>query len=92
MHYTVYILFSIKYKKIYVGYTSDLINRFHSHNELSKKDWTRSFRPWLIIYCEYFEDITKARKREKELKSGKGREWIWNKIREELESKGFISA
>jgi len=41
---------------IYIGYTSNLINRFHSHNELSKKDWTRNFRPWMVIYCEYFYD------------------------------------
>jgi putative endonuclease len=68
MLYTVYILFSAKYNKIYIGYTSNLINRFYSHNELSKKDWTRSFRPWIVIYCEYFEDKRQAGKREKELK------------------------
>ncbi len=69
MIYTVYILFSTKYNKIYIGYTSDLINRFRSHNELSTKDWTRSFRPWTVIYCEYFENKTQAEKREKQLKS-----------------------
>jgi putative endonuclease len=92
MIYTVYILFSVKYNKIYVGYTSDLINRVHSHNELSSKDWTRSFRPWIVIYCEYFENKVHAAKREKQLKGGKGREWIWNKIKTELNSKEFISA
>jgi putative endonuclease len=92
MVYTVYILFSFKYNKIYVGYTSDLINRFHSHNELGNKDWTRSFRPWIVIYCEYFANKAQAEKREKQLKGGKGREWIWNKIKKELDSNGFISA
>ena len=92
MIYTVYILFSTKHNKIYIGYTSDLINRFHSYNELSTKDWTRSFRPWTVIYCEHFENKTQAEKREKQLKSGKGREWIWNKINAEFLLTGFISA
>ncbi|MFI5186522.1 MAG: GIY-YIG nuclease family protein [Chitinophagales bacterium] len=92
MLYTVYILFSRKHNKIYIGFTSDLINHFHSHNKLSKKDWTRNFRPWVVIYCEYFEDKVHAGKREEQLKGGKGREWIWDKIRMELHSNGFISA
>jgi putative endonuclease len=92
MLYTVYILFSVKYNKIYIGYTSDLINRFHSHNELNTKGWTRSFRPWKVIYCEHFENKTQAEKRERQLKDGKGREWIWNKIKTELGTAGFISA
>jgi putative endonuclease len=91
MIYTVYILFSAKYSKIYVGYTSDLISRFHSHNELGKKVWTRSFRPWVVIYCEYFESKAQAAKREKQLKGAKGRNWIWNKIKAEVNSNGFIS-
>jgi predicted GIY-YIG superfamily endonuclease len=45
-----------------------LINRFHLHNELSRKDRTRNFKPWVVIYCEYFEDKRQAGKREKELK------------------------
>lgn len=69
MLYTVYILFSEKHSKIYIGYTSNLINRFHSHNELSKKDWTHNFRPWVVIYCEYFHDKEQAKKREKQIKS-----------------------
>jgi len=92
MLYTVYILFSEKHGKIYIGYTSNLINRFHAHNELSKKDWTRNFRPWIVIYCECFTDKAKARKREKQLKGAIGREWIWMKIQTDLISQGFISA
>jgi putative endonuclease len=29
-----------------------------------------------VLHCEYFETKSEALKREKELKSGKGREWI----------------
>ena len=92
MLYTVYIIFSNRHKKIYIGYTSNLINRFHSHNELSKKDWTRKFRPWVVIYCEYFYDKGVATNRERQLTGAKGREWIWKKIETELNRKGFISA
>ena len=92
MLYTVYILFSNSHRKIYIGYTSNLINRFHSHNELSRKDWTHNFRPWVVIYCEYFNNREEAKKREKQLKGAKGREWIWQMIETELVTRGFISA
>ncbi len=62
MPYTVYMLFSEKYQKIYIGPTSNLMNRFHSHNELSKKDWTHNFRPWVVIYCEYYDHKQKLKK------------------------------
>ncbi len=52
--YTVYVLFSPKYEKIYIGFTSDLEKRLLSHNELSHKGWTRKFRPWVLIYKEEF--------------------------------------
>jgi len=81
MLYTVYILFSQKHNKIYIGYTSNLIQRFCSHNELSNKGWTIKFRPWVVIYCEYFETKEEAIKREKELKKAKGREWIRQNIK-----------
>jgi putative endonuclease len=75
--YTVYILFSAGHNKIYIGYTSNLIFRFYSHNNLSTKDWTKNFRPWLVIYCEYYHDKKEAKKGEKQLKGAKGREWIY---------------
>ena len=76
--HVVYILYSSSYDKIYIGITSDLINRFRSHNELSKKGWTRSFRPWTVIHVEFYESKTEALIREKNLKSGQGRAWIRN--------------
>ncbi|MBN1186343.1 MAG: GIY-YIG nuclease family protein [Bacteroidales bacterium] len=78
--FTVYVLFSEKFNKIYIGYTSDLEKRFISHNELGNKGWTIHFRPWKILYTENFNLKTEAMIREKELKSGKGREFIWNLI------------
>ena len=76
IEYVVYVLFSIENDKIYIGFTSNLEQRLLSHNELSTKGWTVRFRPWKIIYTEIFKDKASAMKREKELKSFKGREWI----------------
>jgi putative endonuclease len=36
----------------------------------------KKFRPWIVFYVEFYKDKTTALKREKELKSGKGRSWI----------------
>ncbi len=80
--YTVYVLYSAEFDKIYIGYTSDVKARFESHNSLAKKGWTIRYRPWVIIYKEEYSDKTVAMNREKQLKSAKGREFIWNLIRE----------
>lgn len=92
MLFTVYILYSPSYHKIYIGFTSNLIERFKSHNSLSGKGWPVKYRPWQVIYCEYFDNKTKALEREKALKSGQGRQWIYQKIKGEYQSNGFISA
>jgi len=68
MEYVVYILYSKKNDKIYIGFTTDLLNRFLSHNKLGKKGWTLQYRPWEVLYCEFFEEKSTAMKREKELR------------------------
>ena len=78
--FTVYVLYSQSFKKIYIGYTSSLEERFKSHNELATKGWTIKFRPWEIVHKEIFESKVNAMRREKELKSAKGREWVWQLI------------
>ncbi len=76
MDFVVYILYSEKFNATYVGYTSDLISRFHSHNSLATKGWTMRFRPWVVVHVEFFVTQKQALLREKELKSGKGRDFI----------------
>jgi putative endonuclease len=41
--FVVNILFSEKYNKTYVGFTSNLIERFKSHNLLGTKNYTKMF-------------------------------------------------
>ncbi len=78
--FVVYILYSKKFDKIYTGFTSNLIQRFHSHNKLSKKGYTKKYRPWMVVFVKVFKNKTEAMQYEKFLKSGKGREFIHNKI------------
>jgi len=78
--YVVYVLYSEAHNQIYVGYTSDLISRFHSHNTLAKKGHTIKFRPWIVAYAENYETKAEAMKREKVLKSPRGRAFIRNHI------------
>ncbi|TAH44223.1 MAG: GIY-YIG nuclease family protein [Bacteroidetes bacterium] len=78
--FTVYVLHSESHQKIYIGYTSNLDARFESHNLLAKKGWTIKFRPWKIVHTEIFQSKSEAMKREKALKSAKGREFIWKLI------------
>ena len=74
--FVVYILFSEKFNKNYTGFTSNLLERFKSHNLLAVKGHTVKYRPWKVIYVEFFYSKTEAIKREKYLKTGIGREFI----------------
>jgi putative endonuclease len=74
--FTVYVLHSEKFDKIYIGFTSYLESRMNSHNQLATKGYTIKYRPWKVIYTEEFSDKASAMKREKELKSSNGRAFI----------------
>jgi len=74
--FTVYALYSNKYDKLYIGYTTNLEQRVKSHNELARKGFTVKFRLWKLIYSEEYRDKKTALKREKELKSHKGRDFL----------------
>jgi putative endonuclease len=76
MMYTVYILYSIGFTKTYTGYTSDLDRRFVEHNITGENGFTKSYRPWILIYSEIFKDKTEAIKRERYYKTGVGRDKI----------------
>jgi putative endonuclease len=79
--FTVYVLYSPQFNKIYIGYTSNLKLRFRSHNELGTKGWAIKYRPWVILCTEQFVSKAEAIKREIELKSGQGRVYIWSLIK-----------
>jgi putative endonuclease len=73
--YIVYAIKSLKDDRIYVGFTANLINRLNEHNS-GKTRSTKGFIPWEIHYTEEIETRIEARKREKYLKSGVGKEFL----------------
>jgi len=72
MMYFVYVLFSEKLNKRYIGSTQNVDRRLNQHN-LGKSKFTSGGIPWELIYKESFPTNAGARKREMFLKSGVGR-------------------
>lgn len=70
MYYT-YVLKSVKDKRLYIGYTSDLKKRLEEHNS-GKVQSTKDRTPLKLIYYEACISSEKAIKREKQLKTGFG--------------------
>ena len=77
----VYALYSVKYDKIYIGFTSNLEQRLIAHNDPDNKGYTGRFMPWEIVYTEQFENKKEAMLREKQLKSFRGRAFIRSLIK-----------
>ncbi len=75
-NYVVYILYSRKFDKTYIGYSQDLIDRFYSHNFFATKGYTVRYRPWEVMHLEFFKTQKQAMQQEKYYKSGVGREKI----------------
>ncbi|MHC1731038.1 MAG: GIY-YIG nuclease family protein [Bacteroidales bacterium] len=75
MFYT-YVLYSRQYKRFYIGFTSNPEARISHHNHPKNHGWTAKFKPWIMIYSESHESKEEAMKREKQLKSARGREYI----------------
>ncbi|PIS42130.1 MAG: endonuclease [Candidatus Kerfeldbacteria bacterium CG08_land_8_20_14_0_20_40_16] len=83
--FSVYVVYNRIYNKIYIGYTSDLEARLKRHNGIlknKKKSFTSKNKgKWELIYSEQSSTRKDAIKREKELKSYRGREFIKSKIK-----------
>lgn len=73
--FTVYAIKSEVRNYIYVGMTGDLQRRMKEHNNGENRS-TKAYKPFVIIYTETFETRVEARKKEKYLKSGIGKEFL----------------
>ena len=73
--FTVYILWSDKLQKRYIGSCEDIKLRIKQHNNGESK-FTKGGTPWILIYSEERNTNSEARKRELFLKSGVGRKWL----------------
>ena len=83
MSYYVYIIRSKLTKKYYTGMTSSILRRLQEHNQqLSNTRTTKYNTDYDLVYCQEVKNRNDARKLEKYMKSGTGRE-IRNEIIEE---------
>ena len=78
--YYVYVLYSLRDKKLYTGCTSNLRERILRHNR-GLVSSTMSRRPLRLIYYEMCLNEVDAFRREKYLKSGMGKRWIKKRLK-----------
>ncbi len=74
MHY-VYILYSDRTDRYYVGMTANIEKRMQDHNA-GRSTYTKLGKPWVLVYKEEFADKVGATEREKEIKGRKSRRYI----------------
>ncbi|KKR76182.1 MAG: hypothetical protein UU21_C0016G0010 [Candidatus Levybacteria bacterium GW2011_GWA2_40_8] len=86
----VYVLFSIKDRKLYVGFTHNLEQRLRDHSS-GNVDSTRARRPLKLIHYEYFTNENDAKSREVFLKSGFGRTQLKLSLKRTLAELGLES-
>ena len=89
MFYT-YVLYSLKDKRLYTGYTDDLRNRFKLHNN-NRIRATKGRGPFQLIYYEACLNQMDAIAREKYLKSGPGKRYLKNRLKRFLSLTGLES-
>ena len=77
--YFIYILQSLKDKKLYIGCTKNIEDRFIQHNAGAVKS-TKNRRPLDLIYYEAFKYESDARKQELFYKTSQGRRVLKNRL------------
>ena len=80
MEFYVYILESELDSSLYIGHTNNIERRLEEHNEGISR-YTKSKRPWKLIYKEAFYTRGEAMRFEKKLKSWRNREYIFEYIK-----------
>jgi putative endonuclease len=82
--YTVYAIYNRSAERIYIGQTEDIRRRLNQHNNLldNPSEYTARFKGlWELVYLEEYVSRQEALKREKQLKSYQGRQFIKRFIR-----------
>ncbi|MBI3332181.1 GIY-YIG nuclease family protein [Candidatus Peregrinibacteria bacterium] len=67
---------------LYKGHTRDMTKRMREHNAIDGPSrYTKGKGPWILVHVEEYMTRAKAMMREQFLKTGKGREFLSQKIR-----------
>ena len=74
-----YVIYSQKLDKYYVGACTDLERRLYEHN-IGHSKYTSLGVPWVVKYKEEFETLLEAKQRELQIKRMKSRRIIENLI------------
>ena len=74
-HFYVYILYSNRRDRYYVGSCDNLEKRIVDHNS-GRSPYTKTGKPWVLKYHETHLNRSEARKRESEIKRKKSRKYI----------------
>ncbi|MEQ8625399.1 MAG: GIY-YIG nuclease family protein [Vicingaceae bacterium] len=86
MPYFVYILYSERIDKYYVGKSENPNNRLNYHNSDNNRIWTKRGKPWESKTSIEFENEAQATKAERFIKKQKSRKFI-----EKIISEGWKS-
>ena len=70
--FTTYVLKSLMNGRLYVGSTCNLARRIYEHNSGNSR-YTKSTRPFVLVYFENFDTRTEAVRRELFFKTGHGK-------------------
>ena len=73
--FTFYVLRSLRNGWLYIGMSSDPARRLREHNRGYNRS-TKGKGPFRMVHTEHFATRQEARRREKQLKTGAGREWL----------------
>ena len=79
--YFLYILWSQRYSRHYIGISDNPGKRLRKHNKGNVRS-TKAYRPWVIVYTEAHENRSAATKRELFLKNtAKARVELFNNLK-----------
>ena len=76
-----YVLQSLKNKRLYKGYTSNLQKRVFDHNQGKGGKYTKDNKPFKLVYYEAYLCKSDASRAEVFYKKGCGREVLMNKLK-----------
>ena len=76
MSFYVYILYSVRLNKYYIGSCEDVSIRLDEQHNAGRVISTKSGMPWILKYTEIFETRSAAVKREMEIKKKKSRKYL----------------